>query len=79
MGVEQDEVSAASRSAGPQGPEGVQGVPGAPGSSDLPAGTIIRLRKGTPAPAGWTLLGKSYEVLAGPPPTSIEVAVYQKN
>ena len=65
--------------AGPAGPQGVQGIPGPSGSSDLPAGAIIRLRKGTPAPAGWTLLGKSYEVLVGPPPTSIEVAVYQKN
>ncbi len=65
--------------AGPTGPQGLQGVPGPAGSSDLPAGTIIRLRKGTPAPAGWTLLGKSYEILVGPPPVSIEVAIYQKN
>jgi hypothetical protein len=64
---------------GPAGPQGPQGIVGPTGSSDLPSGTIIRLRKGSAPPAGWTRLGRHFEALAGPPPSSIEVEIYQKN
>jgi hypothetical protein len=64
---------------GPAGPQGIPGVPGPRGSSDLPAGTIIRLRKGTPAPGGWTFLGTSDEKMISGNSGRILVDVYQKN
>jgi hypothetical protein len=63
--------------AGQTGPQGVQGAQGPQGSSDLPSGTIIRVRKGRPGPAGWRYLGSSLEILA--PTNRIEVDVYEKN
>ena len=67
--------------AGPQGPAGQagpQGIQGPPGSSDLPSGTIIRVRKGTPPPAGWTHLGSLWEAINSTG-RRIEMDVYQKN
>jgi len=61
---------------GPAGPEGPQG------SSNLPPGTIIELRAGTPPPAGFRLIlsnvSKSYQSVKGGRTTRVLVDVYEK-
>ena len=65
---------------GEAGPKGDTGPSGPRGSSDLPPGTVIHLRAGTPAPAGWRLLGSTVEVIRAPSGTlvTLRLDVYQK-
>jgi collagen triple helix repeat protein len=70
--------------AGPTGPSGAQGPPGAPGprgTSDLPSGTVIHVLAGTPAPAGWRLVGSTVEVVRAPSGAlaTLRLDVYQKD
>ena len=60
-----------------------RGRDGSAGTSDLPSGTVIFLVEGTPAPAGWTLLGSGLEVVkpkdGGEPGAKVRLDVYRKN
>jgi hypothetical protein len=62
---------------GPIGPIGLTGPQGVAGLN-VPAGTIIGLASGTPAPAGYTFLGWSVQAIAGPAQKFIKIDVYQK-
>jgi hypothetical protein len=65
-------------SVGPIGPTGPQGVAGL----NVPAGTIIWLALGTPAPAGYTLIGTTTQSIHEPgqkKASNISFDVYQKD
>jgi len=66
---------------GPAGPQGPAGPPGRPGTSDLPAGTIVLLARGSTAPAGFTHLGTKTEVIVGTDGIlrRLQFDVYRKN
>jgi hypothetical protein len=67
--------------AGPMGPIGPQGPVG-PQGEGLIAGSVLLLAEGTPAPAGYTYVGK-YKLLPAllqnPLPPPLTVFVYRKN
>jgi hypothetical protein len=67
--------------AGPVGPTGLTGAQGIAGLN-VPAGTIIWLASGTPAPAGYDLLGTTTQAIlrAGQrQPQHTLFDVYRKN
>lgn len=66
--------------AGPQGPAGAQG-PAGPQGEGLMSGSLLMLAAGTPAPAGYTYVGKytMLPALQNPPIAPLTVFVYKKN
>jgi hypothetical protein len=78
--------------AGAPGPQGLQGVPGAmgpagpqgpvgPQGEGLVSGSMLLLAAGTPAPAGYTYVGKYtlLPALQNPPVAPLTVFIYRKN
>jgi hypothetical protein len=64
---------------GPVGPQGLQGLQG-PQGEGLMAGSMLMIDAGSPAPAGYTLVG-SYTLLPtlGSGNSVLRVDVYRKN
>jgi len=60
---------------GPTGPEGPAGPTGPAGSSDLSSGTVIAVAEGSPAPAGWTLLGTSILKVVAPDGKKLDIPI----
>ena len=63
---------------GPIGPTGANGADGV-----VPSGTIISLLQGTPAPAGYTLIGSSTQTIdepnGGKKNVKVTLDLYRKN
>jgi hypothetical protein len=66
--------------AGPMGPAGPQGPAGAQGEG-LVSGSMLLLAAGTPAPAGYTYVGKYtlLPALQNPPIAPLTIFIYRKN